>query len=345
MKVAVVSSVHPFIKSGARIIVDSLERQLRAHGHEVEVLNIPVQFSPETYLDQSLAFRLLDVSEWGERLIAVRAPSHLMAHPAKNVWFIHHWRYLFDLWDTPHGPDPKTHYLRGLRDMVQSSDTVALGEARNVFANSKVVADRVTQYNGVHADVLYPPVEFPERFSASDYGDFLVCVSRVTPIKRQLLMVQAMAHVKTDVRLVLAGRADYPAAAVAVDRLIEELGLSKTVSFTNEWVSEAEKEKLFAECLANVYLPEDEDSYGYSTLEAAHSGKCTITTTDSGGVMEFVQTGLSGFSVEPDPLELAEVFDRLYSDRDLAKQCGTAALYRIGELGISWSSVVEALLR
>ena len=345
MKVAVVSSVHPFIKSGARIIVDSLERQLRAHGHDVEVLNIPVQFSPETYLDQSLAFRLLDVSEWGERLIAIRAPSHVMQHPAKNVWFIHHWRYLFDLWDTPHGPDPKTHYLRGLRHMVQTSDTVALSEARNVFANSKVVADRVAQYNGVHAELLYPPVEFPDRFLFAEYGDYLVCVSRVTPIKRQLLMVRAMAHVKTDVRLVLAGKADYPAAAAAVDRLIVELGVSKTVLFSNEWVSETEKEKLFAGCLANVYLPEDEDSYGYSTLEAAHCQKCTITTTDSGGVMEFVQPGLSGFAVAPHPMELAEVFDRLYANRELAKQYGTAALRRIDELGITWSSVVEALLR
>ncbi len=345
MKVGVITSSEPFVPGGAQLIVDSLERQLKEFGHEVDVLRIPVTFSPNDYLDQCLAFRLLDVSEWGDRLIAIRTPSYLVSHPAKSVWFIHHWRFLIDLWDTENGPDVQSAYLRGLRESVRQSDTASLLEARNVFANSQVMAERVHRYNGIQASVLYPPIEAPERFGCTEYGDFLLCVSRVTPMKRQRLIVEAMCHVKTGVRLVLAGAADYFQESVAVNRLIEELGLSDRVTFENRWFDEREKEDLIGTCLANVYLPESEDSYGYSTLEAAHAAKVTVTTTDSGGVLEFVQDGVNGFCCEPTPESLAAVFDRLYRDRNLASSMGVAARRRIAELNIDWSTVVEALLR
>jgi glycosyltransferase involved in cell wall biosynthesis len=345
MRVSIVTSVEPYVFGGARVIVDSLERQLCEHGHEVDVIRIPVSFSTHTYLDQCLAFRLLDMSEWGDRLIAIRTPSYLVEHPAKSVWFIHQWRYLFDLWDSEYGPQTKTAHLEGLRESVRRSDNASLKEARNLYANSQVVADRVRLYNGLQPTVLYPPIESPERFSCGEYGDYLLCVSRVTPLKRQRLMVQAMAYVKSDVRLVLAGTVDNVQEGRAIHALIDQLGMNDRVTFANTWIDEAQKEELYRGCLANVYLPGDEDSYGYSTLEAAHASKATITTNDSGGVLEFVQDGDSGFVVEPDPEELAIVFDRVFRDRHLAASVGASASRRIDELGITWERVVGALLR
>ncbi len=345
MKVAIVTSTEPFVKGGAQLIVDSLERQLQVHGHDVDVLRIPVTFAPDRYLDQLLAFRLLDVAQWGERLIAIRPPSYLVEHPAKSVWFIHHWRYLVDLWDTKHGPEIKTAALQGLRDFAIRSDTAALHEARSVYANSQVVADRLKMYNNVTAALLYPPIEQPERFVGSEYGDYVLCVSRITPMKRQRLIVEAMQYVKSDVRLVLTGQADYPDESNFINRLIDQHRLADRVSFANSWVEETEKQQLIASCLANVYLPEDEDSYGYSTLEAGHARKATITTTDSGGVMEFVIDGENGVAVPPDARSLAEAFDRLYQDRSLAAKLGEAANQRITDLNITWENVVGALLR
>ena len=39
------------------------------------------------------------------------------------------------------------------------------------------------------------------------------------------------------------------------------------------WISEQEKADLMANCYAALYIPYDEDSYGYVTLEAFHSAK------------------------------------------------------------------------
>jgi glycosyltransferase involved in cell wall biosynthesis len=90
--------------------------------------------------------------------------------------------------------------------------------------------------------------------------------------------------------------------------------------------------------------PFDED-YGYVTLEAMLSHKPVITCTDSGGPLEFVEHGRTGFVVEPEPHAIAEVLDQLYRDKDRARIMGDAGYELYQSKDISWEKVVEALLR
>src|SRR5205823_36139 len=125
--------------------------------------------------------------------------------------------------------------------------------------------------------------------------------------------------VKSPVRLVLLGAGTDPAYVDSLRRLIADSGESGRVSFTNEWVTEADKVAHLGDALGVAYLPVDEDSYGYPTLEAAHSCKAVLTTSDSGGVLEFVQDGVNGLVCEPTAKSVASAMDRLYRDRKLAK--------------------------
>ena len=52
--------------------------------------------------------------------------------------------------------------------------------------------------------------------------------------------------------------------------------------------------ELYANALAVVYAPIDED-YGYVTLQAFLAGKPVITSSDSGGVLEWVEDGVTGW--------------------------------------------------
>jgi glycosyltransferase involved in cell wall biosynthesis len=96
--------------------------------------------------------------------------------------------------------------------------------------------------------------------------------------------------------------------------------------------------------LASAYVPFDEDSYGYPTLEAAHAEKCTITAEDSGGVREFVENDVNGFIVPPDSKAIAEVFDALYGNPERCAILGRAAADRISALDINWQTVIGRLL-
>ena len=130
-------------------------------------------------------------------------------------------------------------------------------------------------------------------------------------IKRQVLLVEAMAQVQTDVRLVLAGAPRTPADLERIERAIARCGVGDRVELLADWISEERKRDLFANALACAYIPYDEDSYGYVSLEAFHSRKPVITCTDSGGTLELVEDDVTGLVTEPDASSLAEAFDRL----------------------------------
>lgn len=343
MKIALCSTFVPFLNSGARHIVEWLQTMLEQEGHHVERIYLPEDDNPDLLFQQMAAFRWIDLSA-ADRVICFRPQSHLIDHPHKILWFIHHLRVYYDLYDTPYRSFPDNARQRGFRDALRNVDNAALREAKHVFTNSRVVSDRLAQFNQVDSEVLYPPVIDPDRFHCNGYNDEVLYVCRLEHHKRQHLLIEAMALTTTPVRLRLCGTsagADYPAELVA---LIKRLRLQKRVSMDNRWISEEEKVAFLADCLATAYLPVDEDSYGYPSLEASHASKAILTTLDSGGVRELVTDGDNGYVVEPTAQALATALDKLYRERATTVAMGERARLRLAELNISWSHVIERLL-
>lgn len=343
MKVALCSTIVPFIHGGGRNIVEWLQAVLEEHGHHVERVYLPQVDIPDRLAAQMMALRWVDLSA-ADRIVCFRPQSHLIRHDHKILWFIHHLRPFYDLWDSPHRDFPDDLHHRGIRTMLMRADTAALREARAVFTNSRTVSGRLKHFNGVDSTVLYPPVFRPERFWRDGFNDEIVCVSRMEPHKRQDLLVAALGHTRTPVRLRLAGAASNPDYAERLVAAARRLGVADRVVIDNRWIAEDEKIDLFANCLASAYAPLDEDSYGYPSIEASHARKPTLTTTDSGGVIELVEDGLNGYVAAPTPEAVADAMDRLYTDRRRTEAMGDRAEERLAALNISWSHVVASLL-
>ena len=346
MNVLLATTENPFVDGGATMIVTWLEQVLRERGHKVDTLRFPFSDEPGDILEQMMALRLLDVSEFGDRLITVRSPSYLLKHPRKISWFIHHYRGAYDLWGTKYQSLPNTPEGDATRQAIISADNVGLRECKAIFCNSKVVQRRVKQYNQLDSQVLYPPLMNPEQFHCGDFGDYLLYFSRLTHHKRQWLAIEALRFTKTPVRLVLAGKADPASEVYAQDlrNLIVKYKLTDRVTLMDRWVSQEEKVQLFADCLAAIYFPFDEDSYGYPSLEAHAAGKGVLTTSDSGGTIELIEDGHNGLVPPADPELIGEAMDNLYLDKAKARQMGQAGAQRIKDLGIDWDTVVERLL-
>ena len=344
MKVGIVSSISPFVNGGGRLIVDWTAAAMRERGHQVERILIPFSDHPDFLLAQMSGMRATPLRGF-DRIITIRWPAHVVQHDNKVAWFIHHYRALFDLWDTPYRNVPDSGEGRGLRELIREADTRTLNECMKVYSNSQVVSDRLLRFNGIASTPLLPPLgDDISRFHYSATGDFILYPSRITSHKRQLLAVQAMQHTSTPVRLVLMGRSDSRDYSDQILREVEASGLADRVVVHDRWVDEAEKAAALSECLAVAYIPADEDSYGYPSLEAALSGKCVVTVADSGGALEFVVDGTSGLVCEPTAVGLAAAFDELYRNRAWAKELGRGASRRVDKLGISWDTVVESLL-
>lgn len=343
MKIALCSSFVPFIHGGARNIVEWLQTMLERDGHQVERIYLPEVDSPELLFRQMSAFRWVDLSA-ADRVICFRPQAHLIQHPHKILWFIHHIRSFYDLWETPYRGFPDDLKNRGIRDALLAADTAAISEARHVFTNSRVVAARLRQFNGVEGEVLYPPVFESERFHSRSFNDEVVYICRMEHHKRQHLLIEAVSHTHSPVKIRLCGRTGNADYAEHLYKLVDDLGLQERVSIEDRWISEEEKVELLADCLAAAYIPLDEDSYGYPSVEASHAGKPVLTTTDSGGVLELIVDGANGYVAMPTPECIADALDRLYEDRAATRRMGAAALRRLDELNISWRHVLDRLL-
>ncbi|MGC2616949.1 MAG: glycosyltransferase family 4 protein [Terracidiphilus sp.] len=334
----------PLINGGARFIVEGLAEKLREYGHQAEIVYVPSTDEPSEILTQMNAFRLIKLDRYFDRVITFRPPAHVVRHPCKVVWFIHHIRVFYDLWQSSYRPVPDLAPWRALRDTLIRADTAAISEAHRVFTNSQVVSDRLRLYNGLASEVLYPPLQRPELFHSRVYGEEIVSVCRMEHHKRQHLLVEAMRHVQTPVRLRLSGLSQSSEYIASLHRMVADGNLQERVQIESRWITEEEKADRLGGALANVYIPLDEDSYGYPTIEAAQARRCTVTVNDAGGVLEFVTAGINGFIVPPDPRALAAAFDQLYLDRAQAGNMGEQARARIAELHISWDAVVAKLL-
>jgi glycosyltransferase involved in cell wall biosynthesis len=307
MKIAVLNTQTPFVRGGAEYLADSLVARLRGHGHKACVVRVPFKwYPPAAVAEHMVAFRLLRLEAADpDRVVALKFPAYLAPFPEKKVWLLHQFRQVYELWGTPYAGMPDTLENRRVRDMVVAADNRALRETKGLFTNSRMVADRLKRFNGIDADeVLYPPLDRPELFNPGEYGAYFFYPSRLNTIKRQHVAVEAMRHVRSPFRLVLAGKPDAEAYGQELHRRIEEWGLQDRVQLLG-WVSEEEKARWMAGAFAALYLPHDEDSYGYVTLEAFHCHKPVLTFADSGGTDELVEAGVNGLVLEPSPVALA----------------------------------------
>jgi len=82
-----------------------------------------------------------------------------------------------------------------------------------------------------------------------------------------------------------------------------------------------------------LFGPYDED-YGFVTLESMKFRRPVITCTDSGGPLEFVKNGETGFVVKPEPEEIAERVELLSSNKGLAEDLGKRAFEVVSS--ITW---------
>ena len=343
MKIAVINNGVPFLWGGAEYLADTLVEQLQRYGHEAVLVRYPFRWDPpERILDAMLACRLMRIPDV-DRVIALKFPAYYVPHPNKVLWLLHQFRQAYDFWGTPFQFLPDDDRGREIKRIIAAADNEYLRAARHIYTNSRVTAGRLMKFNGIASDVLYPPLLRTDHLECDSYGDYIFYPSRVNAAKRQHLAVEAMRYVKSAVRLIVAGKSEAAEDTRLIQETIERYGLRQRVTFIDRFISEEEKAELYARALASIYIPYDEDSYGYVTLESYHCLKPVITCTDSGGTGVVVKDGETGFVTPPDPHEIAAAMDRLFEDKSRARSMGEAGQQLVETLGITWDTVVERL--
>ena len=340
MRIAVCAPQVPFVRGGAEIFAARLAHELRARGHEAELVTIPFKWYPGSrVLDQAFLWRLVDLEESDgapiDLAIATKFPSYCVRHPNKVVWLLHQFRQAYELDRTELGQFGESVEDRATRRAVQRLDRVSLGEARKLFATSRNVADRIKRSTGLDAEVMpHPPQEL--RYRTESYDDFVLSVGRLDRAKRHELLLDALAADAT-LRCVIVG--DGPDRE-RLESVAARNGLDGRARFAGR-VDEDELADLYARCLAVYYAPVDED-FGMVPYEAFLAEKPVVTTTDAGGPLEVVADRRTGLVCEPRAAAVAEACSWLRLHVDDARTWGRAGKEIARR--VSWDETIARLL-
>jgi glycosyltransferase involved in cell wall biosynthesis len=348
MRILILTVQVPFVRGGAEMLAEGLERALIEAGHEAEIARLPFKwYPPERIVDQILAARLFDVTESSgsaiDRVIGLRFPAYLAPHPNKVLWILHQYRAAYDLWDSELCDLMRFPDGLAVRDAIRAADRGFLPDACATFTIAQTVADRLKRFSGIDGEALYHPPPNAELFYSALPEDFLYLPSRVNRTKRQSLLIEALPHCREPVRVCLAGETHDAGYASEIGERIRELGLADRVEWLHG-IGDEQNRDLYARCLGVVFPPFDED-YGYVTLEAMLASKPVVTCLDSGGPLEFVRDGETGLVVEPTAPALAGAMDRMWRERPQAVRWGEAGRARYEGMAISWPRVVDTLTR
>lgn len=233
--------------------------------------------------------------------------------------------------------NPETFQFPGpfIRDIIHFFDGFALSPERiqRYCTMSETVRRRDDYFpTGVNVDVIHPPSKL-DNFTNIGY-DYLFTASRLDGPKRIDLIINAMKYVPHDIKLKIAGTGP---EEQKLRKIAED---DKRVEFVG-FVHENELIDLYGQAQAVLFTPYDED-YGLITLEAMLSNKPVITTTDSGGPLELVRNGQSGFVVDPDPQKIAEKINYCIEHPEEARKMGRNGY--LAAQDITWEMFARRLL-
>ena len=326
MKVLVVNTAAPFVRGGAEELADHLVARLTAtEGVESELVRLPFRWVPsERLIEEILVARGLRI-ENTDRVIALKFPAYLIPHEHKILWVLHQFRQAYDLGDVGQGLAAEGRDGE-LRAAIAAADNGAFAEARALFVNSPVTRERMLKYNGFAAQVLYPPMNDDHLFVGGASQGYVFAGGRVSPGKRQHLLIEALARVRGGARLIIAGPPDSDDYAQTLRDLVARHDLQSRVELRFGFHPRGEIAAWVNGALACACLPYDEDSLSYVAMEAFCAGKPVLTANDCGGLLEMV-TSETGIVAEPEPVSLGEAARAAWRAR-----------------GITWPDTINRLL-
>lgn len=182
------------------------------------------------------------------------------------------------------------------------------------IANSKNTAARIKKFYRKEAQVIYPPVDFPERKTkrySLDAKPYFLAGGRITRAKRIDLAIEACNQLKLPLKVFGRTFAGYG----------EELKrmAGPTIEFLGE-IADEEKVDLMAGCQAFIFCNLEED-FGIMPVEVQACGRPVISLRQ-GGLKESIVEGKTGeFFNEPIVDSLVEVLKKFDPKKYKPEDC------------------------
>jgi len=336
-------------------------RDLRSPVFGVAVPDADWNAAPEFFRYLSMVERCRRVETSGvDLLISTQPGSYAAQHPNHMALMYHHHRVFYDLAEAFVSAGFAPADLHGeCTAEVRRIDSELFTQVDGFLACSEEFERRLRHFNGIESlGVFHAGIGFrAEQGQQPDLappGDTVLCVSRHEFPKRTEMFAQAAAIHGRDAVMVGAGGRMAWTAHLAWRWLAGGVAASDT-SDKETWLCQVPAEfqvvgepaeianlriagRLSTSELDAAYrnarcvvAPAFREDYGLTAIEAMSHGRPVIVCADGGGLVDFVQDGVSGMVVEPTASAIAAAIEQLFDDPDMAAEMGRAALERSRE--------------
>lgn len=234
------------------------------------------------------------------------------------------------------------------RKPIDFIEEITTGMADLILVNSRFTASTFASTfknldaRGIKPAVLYPAVNVDQFEKPNATKLNFLSINRFERKKNIELAISAFAMLHAhdhqgvnmnDVSLTVAGGFDNRLRENVeyleeLKKLAEREGVSQRVRFITS-CSTAERNALLGQCLCVLYTPKDEH-FGIVPLEAMAAYKPVIAC-NSGGPVETVKHGVTGFLCDPSPREFASAMSNFIQDPHMSEKMGQDARQHVAE--------------
>ena len=234
-------------------------------------------------------------------------------------------------------------FAKAANPLMRVIDKRLVSNTDHILTNSKFTAKRCENIYGIaETEVVYPGIdisEFPEY--PVEKEDYILCVANLTKFKQINLVLDAiflLKQKKVKKNLIIIGDGEER------EKLIKQsqaLGLTNNVTFTGK-ISRDLLISYYAKAQCVVF-PSVGEPFGIVPIEA-QAAWTPVIATRSGGPMESVIDGETGFLVEPNSVNaLAEKILYFDQNKQVAESMGITGRKNV-ETMFSWEKAAEQLL-
>lgn len=161
------------------------------------------------------------------------------------------------------------------------------------ISNSKNIKKRILDYTKIPVEqVIFPPID-TDKYKFLGQKDYYLSYARLEDAKRLPLIVEAFKQMP-DKKLIIASGGPL---TNWIKQQIAEHGLTNIT--LAGFVTDEELYNLVGNCIAGIYIPEDEDA-GITQCEIMSAGKPVIGVKE-GGLLETIIDGKTGIMLPANP--------------------------------------------
>ncbi|XP_022848494.1 alpha-1,3/1,6-mannosyltransferase ALG2-like isoform X1 [Olea europaea var. sylvestris] len=237
------------------------------------------------------------------------------------------------------------------RKPIDYIEEITTGMADLILVNSRFTASTFAKTfkhlhaRGIRPSVLYPAVNVDQFEKPTTNKLNFLSINRFERKKNIELAISAFAMLYTDPRNIIHGDNKNGVSLIIAGgfdkrlrenvEYLEELknladreGVSHLVRFITSCTT-TERNTLLSECLCVLYTPKDEH-FGIVPLEAMAAHKPVIAC-NSGGPVETVKNGVTGFLCDPCPQEFSTAMANFIRDPQMSETMGGEARKHVTE--------------